>query len=209
LTGIAFIGGKGPPPAFAAKLASGADVIAAADSGLAAAEAAGVKSDWIIGDMDSLDDEGRLAAYPPERVLRYPHDKDYTDTELAVRLLREKGCGEIWLAGGGGGRTDHLLAIRALFDRRDCPSRWVTAAEDFYLVRAGECFEGRTGKGGVVSVFPAGKNPWAASSSGLKWPLDGVAWKRGIFGISNVAETGAFSVTVHAGRFLVMTEIPK
>jgi thiamine pyrophosphokinase len=139
LLGIMFTGGEGPSAQAVRRLFDGLDekpLIAAADSGLEAAEEAGLTPDWIIGDMDSLDDTARLARYPPEVVMRHAADKDYTDTELAFSLLREKGCGEIWILGGGGGRIDHLFAIRSLFERERFPRRWITADADIYCIDA-------------------------------------------------------------------------
>jgi thiamine pyrophosphokinase len=226
MRGIAFIGGEGPGPELSRRLPdmglppltrdppaegspAGAPVlIAAADSGLAAAEAAGLRPDWVLGDMDSLEDLSRLDAYPRERVLRYAAEKDHTDTELALRLLREKGCGEIWLIGGGGGRLDHLLAIRSLFEREPCPSRWITAGEDVYCVNSPDETRWSGPPGSLVSVFPLGAGPWELESAGLKWPLAGLPWDRGFFGLSNVADTGSFRLRVRRGRFLVVLPLP-
>ncbi|MDR2747311.1 MAG: thiamine diphosphokinase [Treponema sp.] len=208
--GIAFIGGEGPPPELCrsvfeeASLGGVVPLVAAADSGLLLAEAAGLRPGWVLGDMDSLGDLSRLDLYPPERVLRYDTEKDYTDTELALALLREKGCDEIWLLGGGGGRLDHLLALRSLFERDPCPSRWITAGEDIFCVRAPSEFSPAILPGGLVSVFPLGDGPWDVESAGLKWPLAGLPWDRGFFGLSNAAEGGAFTLRVKRGRFLVV-----
>ncbi|MDR1576406.1 MAG: thiamine pyrophosphokinase [Treponema sp.] len=201
---------------------------AAADSGLIAAEEAALRPDWIVGDMDSLDSVERLAAYPAGSVIRHDAAKDYTDTELALSLLREKGCDEVWLLGGGGGRTDHLFAIRSLFERDCFPSRWITGAEDI------RCLEARPGgngreylppgagvaaagaaaasgelalrleKNALLSVFPLGDGPWKAVSRGLAWPLDGLRWNRGFFGLSNAATSGEFSIRAERGRFMVI-----
>jgi thiamine pyrophosphokinase len=159
--------------------------------------------------MDSLDDEGRLAAYLPERVIRYPRDKDFTDTELALKLLWEQGAGEVWLAGGGGGSTGHLLALRSLFEREPSPDRWITGMEDIRRLRRGERFafpaEGRAGeavKG--ISVFPLGAGPWKAESSGLKWPLNNLPWDRGFFGVNNEAPEGRFRIDAVLGSFLLL-----
>jgi thiamine pyrophosphokinase len=197
----------GGPPAAGA-------LIAAADSGLTLAEAAGLAPDWIIGDMDSLTCEERLNRYPAERIIRYPADKDYTDTELALVLLREKGCGEIWIIGGGGGRSAHFFGIRELFEGVGpqgpgdaSPNRWLTATEDIY------CIEGPSGgvtmslkPGAVVSVFIIGGGPWKAESKGLKWPLDNVRWKRGMTGLSNIATNGEIAINSKQGRFMIMFE---
>ncbi|QQO08145.1 thiamine diphosphokinase [Breznakiella homolactica] len=204
MRGIVCIGGEGPPPEFLQRLAAGADLIVAADSGLMALEDAGVSAHWIVGDMDSLDDAGRLEKYPPERVLRYPEDKDYTDTELGLKLLFEQGCQETWIAGGGGGRIDHLLAIRSLFERDRAPSRWITARDDICCIENGAGLSRHPAPGTLVSVFPLGPGPWKARSAGLTWPLDDLPWNRGFFGISNRAERGDFSVTAEKGRFLLV-----
>jgi thiamine pyrophosphokinase len=202
MKGLVFIGGEGPDAELCVRLAAGADIVAAADSGLVRAESAGLRPDWIIGDMDSLDDESRLDAYPPSCVVRFPADKDFTDTELAVNLLFEEGCDEVTIAGGGGGRLDHILAIASLFEREPYPSRWFTGCEEIYVVS--DEFHCNVQKTDTVSVFPLGTGPWKARSAGLKWPLDSVAWRRGFFGISNVSETEALTIKALSGRFLVL-----
>jgi thiamine pyrophosphokinase len=204
LKGIAITGGEGPKSEALKKLAKQADLIVAADSGLAACEEAGIAPDWIVGDMDSLDDLRRLEKYPPERVVRYRSDKDFSDTELALSLLWEKGCGEVWLSGGGGGRTDHLLAIRSLCERQKAPDRWFTTDEEVFRLKEGQTRRAGEAKGGVVSVFPLGAGPWQAKSAGLKWPLDGVAWESGGFSLSNVAERLPFEIRSKKGEFMVI-----
>jgi thiamine pyrophosphokinase len=212
--GIAFLGGEGPGPALIRSLLDAADcadpLLVAADSGLLLAESAGLRPRWIIGDMDSLGAESeRLGSYPPEQVIRCPPDKDYTDTELALSLLEEKGARRIWLAGGGGGRLDHLFAIRSLFERDRCPERWITRGEDIRCLEGG-CpslpgelvFSGAFLTGSPVSVFPLGVGPWKALSRGLKWPLDKLPWDRGFFGLSNEAPEG-FTIKALEGRFMV------
>jgi thiamine pyrophosphokinase len=212
LLGIIFTGGESPPPQVILNLLKDKNVvIVAADSGLLAAEKAGIKPDYIVGDMDSLD-ASRLDAYPGECVMRYAKDKDYTDTELAFSLLREKGCDCIWIAGGGGGRIDHLLAIRCLFEREVFPCRWLTEASDIHCVDANadiNALSTKLEKSAAVSVFPAGSGPWEAKSEGLKWPLEGPGWDRGSsFGISNAAPDGDFSITAVKGRFLIVLPLP-
>ena len=205
--GIALIGGDGPASGALREIARQADLLAAADSGLIAAEAAGLKPDWILGDMDSLDDPRRLEKYPPDRVLRYPPEKDSTDTELAVALLREKGCDEIWLAGGGGGRTDHLLAICALFERDPPPDRWFTANEEIRCLKEGSTLNVSLPPGSRLSLLPLCSGPWEAESSGLKWPLDGLTWKKGGIGLSNMAVDRHFEIRSKKGRFLAIWEV--
>jgi thiamine pyrophosphokinase len=204
MKGAAFIGGEGPEAGVCRELSRDAGVVAAADSGLLLAERAGVRPDWIIGDMDSLGDETRLLAYPPDRVLRYPADKDWTDTELALELLWEKGCDTAVLIGGGGGRAAHLFALAALFERVRRPCRWRTAREDIFALEGELRLE--TEPDALVSVFPLGEGPWEAESVHLRWELSGVAWRRGFFGISNRARAREIRLTARRGRFLVILE---
>jgi len=233
MLGIIFTGGEGPDTQvikqlFKTEIDLKNTLVIAADSGLVAAQNAGIKPDWIIGDMDSLGtsteplcgegsplvNHSRLSAYPPERVIRHDHDKDFTDTELAFILAAEKGCNVIWIIGGGGGRIDHLLGIHSLFERELFPRRWITGNADIYCIDAeiignekltinnDQKIENRAGV--IVSVFPLGAGPWEAESGGLKWQLKGVSWNRGFFGLSNVALDGSFSVTAKHGRFMII-----
>jgi thiamine pyrophosphokinase len=208
VVGIVFTGGESPPPRVICNLLKGKNtVIVAADSGLLTAENAGINPDYIIGDMDSLD-ASRLDSYPSECVIRYNKDKDYTDTELAFSFLREKGCDCIWIAGGGGGRIDHLLAIRCLFEREIFPRRWLTESADIRCIDANtdvNTLSEKLEKNSLVCVFTAGSGKWEAKSEGLKWPLEGLEWDSGSsFGISNVAVNGEFLITAEKGRFLII-----
>jgi thiamine pyrophosphokinase len=214
--GIVFVGAEGPRPQTLKRLledsVAGGALLVAADSGLILAESAGFRPDWIIGDMDSLDDEGHLCSYPAERVIRHRADKAHTDTELALALLWEKGCDSAWIAGGGGGRTAHLFGIRDLFERERFPCRWITAAEDIYCIDGGggaavnDSLKIALEQGSLVSVFPMGGGPWKAESRGLKWPLDNVYWERGLYGLSNVAAADKITVSAGQGRFLIILE---
>ncbi len=202
---IVFIGGEGPTPEYCRTIIGEepTSFILAADSGLIAAEAAGYRPDWIIGDMDSLPDASCLSRYPEKKIIRYPVDKDYSDTELALQLAIEQGADEVWLVGGGGGRLDHTLAIVALFDRPGAPQRWYTRNESIYFLQRELTIS--VDIDSLISIFPAGTDPWKITGEGLKWPVDGVQWYRGFFGLSNrtictsvhlVAEQGAFLVVV-------------
>ena len=215
MIGIIFTGGEGPDlraiKGLLDDLANEEILIVAADSGLELAEDAGIKPDWVVGDMDSIDNEKQLSHYPKERVIYYPVDKDYTDTEIALTLLWEKGCEDAWIVGGGGGRLDHIFGIRDLFERDPYPCRWITANEDIRCIdgadKKNNSLNLGVGQGKLVSIFPLGDGPWEASSSGLKWELGNAHWKRGLFGLSNVALLNEeIEINVKRGRFMIILE---
>ena len=82
------------------------DFVLACDKGYAYAKREGITPDLILGDFDSYG--GALPEGVP--VLRYPVEKDDTDTMLAVRWAGENGFGAVALRCAFGGRLDHLLS---------------------------------------------------------------------------------------------------
>lgn len=82
-----------------------ADCVICADGGLRLAQALQVEPDLIMGDFDSL---GEI---PQElKVKVYPAQKDDTDMMLAVQEAVNRGCDELVIYGGLGGRLDHFYA---------------------------------------------------------------------------------------------------
>jgi thiamine pyrophosphokinase len=202
---LLLIGGAGPGKDALALIARGMDLIVAADSGLEPALDAGLLPDLVVGDMDSLSDVSLLDRFPPSRVLTFPRDKDETDTEIGMRIMRERGCREITLAGGGSGRIDHLLGIAALFERPAPPTRWLTDYEEMRLVEREAEFGGW--QGCTVSIFPVGNRAARMRSEGLQWPLDGLEFRRGFGGISNRATAARVRISVGVGRLLVIRSL--
>jgi len=182
-TALLVIGGDAPPFSSIEGRLAEFSFICAADSGLDALRSWGLRPDLVVGDMDSVSDPAILADY--DDVRRFPRDKDDLDTEIGLRELRDRGFGKIVMAGGGGGRLDHLLALRALLERPSGPDEWICRAER--VVRIDEPARFRVPAGSTVSVFPLAGGASGMHSEGLKWPLDGLSWDAGRFGVSNVA----------------------
>lgn len=82
------------------------DFVLACDRGCSYALREGIVPDLILGDFDSW--QGELPEGVP--VLRYPVEKDDTDTMLAVRWAAEQGFDAVRLLCAFGGRLDHLLS---------------------------------------------------------------------------------------------------
>ena len=198
LTGLLLTGGCGPRRADLEPFLAAVGPIVAADSGYDLALALGLRPDLIVGDMDSV----RAARLPERRVRRYPRDKEHTDTELGLRALAEFGCDRVVIAGGGGGRLDHLLFIAALFERDTAPLCWITAREHVEAIRGAAAVRGCVGQ--TVSFLPLSQGAAIKRSEGLRWPLDGLRWRPGGGGVSNVITASPMRVTVAEGALLMI-----
>jgi len=183
LKALLVIGGEKPSWGFFEKIESDYDVIAAADSGLDYLLERGKAPFLMAGDMDSLRDPSILQELKNTEIIRASRYKDETDTELAMEALRQRGYHKITLYGGGGGRIDHIFALKTLFEQENPPLEWFTAREGIILVnrriRLGDKINRR------VSLFPVGPVVCRLRSRGLRWPLDELVWDRRGFGISN------------------------
>ncbi|MBK5201591.1 MAG: thiamine diphosphokinase [Spirochaetaceae bacterium] len=169
--------------------------IVAADSGLDVAEILGLKCDIAIGDFDSIKDTSLLTDL---EVLKYPKDKDYSDTELAISLVKDRGYDDYVLIGGGEGRMDHLLNIWTLFKKLGPPICWITRKEAMYLVKDKRRF--KTAKGEIVSFIPTCLNSESVvNAKELKWPLDNFDINISKMSLSNEATKGNLIVETIKG----------
>lgn len=87
------------------------NIYIAADSGLETAEKFNIVPNVIIGDFDSVDSE-LLTCY--KNIIKYPAEKDDTDSMLCVKYALGLGYQSILIIGGIGGRIDHTLANLSL-----------------------------------------------------------------------------------------------
>ena len=126
------IGGEGPERALLEPLLPGFGFVCAADSGLDLLSRWALEPDLVVGDMDSVSSPGLLASYPRAEVIRFPRDKDESDTELGLRLLFERGYREVSIAGGVGGAVD---LYRGKYAER-CSTVFLPSSEDIHFTIA-------------------------------------------------------------------------
>jgi len=200
--GLLLLGGEGPPRDLLEPILSGVLYTVAADSGFDLARKLKILPDLLVGDLDSLEPSKELEDFPEKQIRRYPREKDETDAELGLQALWDMGIQRTVVAGGGGGRLDHLLGLVSLFEREKTPTLWYTSKELIQVVEGtlvvSDC------KGQTVSFFPLGGTAAGMSSSGLKWPLDGLEWKRGDLGLSNAFTEDRCTISVTRGRLLMV-----
>ncbi|MCW1956391.1 MAG: thiamine diphosphokinase [Roseobacter sp.] len=170
--------------------------IVAADSGADWLMAHGHEPDMVIGDLDSISPEA-LRRLGPTRAHRVA-EQDSTDF---VKCLTRIDAPLVLGVGFLGGRLDHELA--ALHALAASPERRcvLVGGEDIVFL-APPVMRLDLAAGARVSVFPLG--PVRAQSSGLRWPLKGVAFDPlSQIGTSNEA-LGAVELSVDAPKMLVI-----
>lgn len=206
--------------------------IIAADSGLKIADEYGLVPDLILGDLDSV------APHILEKFKNLPkttfiRDKDYPDTELALKTARGKGSELTVLLGGGGGRLDHLFSIERFFQTDFAPDFWIPDENilakidgeesggkksefvwnDFFGEKTldelfSKDYDGNTGIDDalMISVFPCGKGDFSIEDEGLFWSLKNVDWKSGNYSLSNRPASKNVPVKLKAkkGRFIIV-----
>ncbi|WP_319561375.1 thiamine diphosphokinase [Marispirochaeta sp.] len=204
MDGCLLIGGKAPEQRLIGPLIKDWEIVIAADSGLHHAKDLGLTPSEIIGDFDSVEPE-LLADFHGIIIHRHEQDKDETDTELGIELLRKRGADRIHIIGGGGGRLDHLYALLSLFHRTDPPDHWYTHREHIQLVQGNMRF--RPGKNRRISFFPLGTGECRMKTTGLKWPLDSLQWRVGDFGISNIVIDDEVHIEMKKGKLIMVNDL--
>lgn len=183
---------------------SGDELIIAADAGYERVQKLGIMPHLAIGDFDSA----REVPNDIETV-RYPKEKDDTDTMLAVKEAIARGSNEIVIYGSLGGRIDHTFAnIQTLVFIAQSGRRgylvghgWVvTAVKDGSISFGSE-------KSGTVSVFCAGNTAEGVNIKGLKYEAEEAELRNSFpIGVSNEFIGKEAEISVQNGIILVMWE---
>jgi thiamine pyrophosphokinase len=194
----------------------GIDVVIAADGGARHAAGLGLRIDRWVGDGDSLQPEAlerlRTSGTPIELS---PHDKDESDTELAIRAAIREGATDLVVLGAfGGARFDHAIANVALLADPILRGRravLLDAGARVRLVRApgqdGEPvvtrLDGRPDD--LVTLLPFGIDAEGIRTDGLRYPLrDEMLSVGAARGLSNVRLRETASITLRSGLLLVI-----
>jgi thiamine pyrophosphokinase len=112
---LIFANGLLPDPQKARSLVQPGDFIICADGGTRHALAMGLDPGLVIGDFDSLVlDESEKAERAGAQIVRYPHDKDETDLELALNHALELKPSSVVIVAALGERLDQTLGNIAL-----------------------------------------------------------------------------------------------
>ena len=153
------------------------DSIVCADSGLEAARLLNQDVDFFMGDFDSVSDD-TLKEFMKSKAeyIRYPEEKDETDTELVINWVVENGATEIIILGATGGRLDHLLAnINLLMIplKKGVPAYIIDSNNKLCLIEKRHVFFRDKAFGKYVSFQPLTERVSNIYMTGFKYILEG------------------------------------
>ncbi|WP_455796647.1 thiamine diphosphokinase [Clostridium butyricum] len=107
---IIVTGGNKPSKKLLNSYIKSGDLIIGADKGSEYLYDYEIMTNIILGDFDSISEE-KLKKIEEKQVeiIKFPPEKDYTDTEIAIMEAMKRGADTIYLFGGLGTRADHSL----------------------------------------------------------------------------------------------------
>ncbi len=185
------------------------DYVIGADSGADFLVRSGRNPDLALGDFDSVPQDRlpAIRAAAGETCAVDAVDKDWTDTELAMREALRRGYRRILLLGGLGTRFDHSLAnvhlLQQAFDH-GCEAILLDEHNEIRLC-SGECRIKADSKFPYVSLLPLTPKATGVTLTGFRYPLREAVLTLGYsIGISNVLEAETGRITVREGLLLVV-----
>jgi thiamine pyrophosphokinase len=178
-----------------------------ADGGARHLNALGLTPDVIIGDMDSLSPEILHSCEKRgSRILKYPQEKDETDTQLALDYALKLHPDEILIFGGLGGRIDHTLANISLLVRIagvGTPAKLVDEWCEVFVVNRHAEIKGIPGQ--TVSLFPLSSVVCGIELEGFEYSLSGATMEIGAsYGVSNRLMAVRGIISVESGYLLAI-----
>lgn len=184
-----------------------ANYIICADGGAEYALKYNITPDYIIGDLDSIS-LNVIEYFKSKNVefIKYPCEKDYTDTELCVYKAQELGCSTICIAAGTGNRIDHSLGnIGLLHLIKKMNINGYILSDSGYIYICNDKIALKGSAGDTISIIPFYGSAKGLFSSGLKYQLYNLNIPFGKpQGVSNVMTGSECSITINSGEILVI-----
>lgn len=184
-----------------------AEMIICADSGAGYALRIGIKPDVVIGDLDSLTPEeiDNLQKLNVE-FIKFPPQKDYTDTYLALQKALELGYERIEMVACLGGRFDHTLSNVMLFtipEVQEIDIRILEPSQELFLVKPHMKLWGQ--RGDTISLLPLTPEVSGITATGLYYQVPQGQFTMGISnGVSNIFIEDVVELSLEKGLLLAI-----
>ncbi|KXS50098.1 thiamine diphosphokinase [Halanaerobium congolense] len=185
------------------------DKIIAVDGGANNIRELEVLPDLILGDLDSITKQNK-DYYSRKNIdlLKYPVEKDQTDSEIAVDYCLEYGINKIYLFAALGGRIDQQLAnlnLLEYIDEINLEAKIISQKIEIALIKNNHQFEHK--KGYRLSLIPQSKKVEGVTIKGCKYNLKNQDIKRSKSrGISNLIEEEKAEVIIENGVLFYVLE---
>lgn len=207
MTGVLICGGAIHDYRYMEKYLQNTDMIISVDSGARHCKTFGIKPDLLIGDYDSITSED-LEYYSQmgAEIIKYPAEKDMTDSELAAETAVKRGCSKLIFLGAIGTRLDHTTSnIFMLKKLLDNGIDAMIANEHNEMIVIKDHYELKKEDGVFISLLPLAGKAEGVTISGFYYPLVDATLEVGSsWGVSNKFARDTASVTLKKGYLLVI-----
>lgn len=179
-------------------------LILCVDAGYLSAKQYHIRCDLLLGDFDSPGMESFPGDVPYRR---FPKEKDYTDSTIAIMEGLEQGCREFYIYGALGGRMDHTFAnIHMLGYLKDngADGHLIDETTRMCVIENSEIQLPRR-EGWRFSIFPMGTEQVSVTETQVQYPLDHYPLKSCLpIGVSNEFSDSDALISVQGGKLLIM-----
>lgn len=176
------------------------DFIVCADGGYNTVIDNGIKTNWLIGDFDSVT---KIVEEKVKKIV-LPEEKDYTDTMYCVKFAIREGYSDILLLGATGGRPDHAYANYAMLKYVNGVGGKAVLEDEGASVMYTESEITFSCNGANVSVLPYGCDRAVVDLEGFKYSGKEIdVTSTNTVGVSNIANADKSTVKVREGGVLI------
>lgn len=186
------------------------DIIIAVDKGLDALNKLNILPNHIVGDLDSVN-QSLIESYknnPEINIHQYQPEKDYTDTDIALKLAICLRSSYITIIGALGKRMDHALAnihILLVALESNIPCELLDDNNRIYLVNNTHTIEKLNTYGKYISLIPLTSSVEGLTLIGFKYSLDNYLLTIGkSLGISNEIIDDIATIFLKKGILIVI-----
>ncbi|MFH1391676.1 MAG: thiamine diphosphokinase [Candidatus Diapherotrites archaeon] len=178
------------------------DFIVCADGGANKLLKTKFKPNLIIGDMDSIS-KNALKKFKGVEMIRFPHEKDKVDLELALDYCIENNFKEIIIMGALGSRADMTLINVFILTQvpKNVKAKIIHENQEIYLIPKKLFIQGVPHE--TISLFPLKGDVSGLTLKGFKYELENYNLRFGTgVGISNEFKKKKVSITFKDGTLL-------
>lgn len=168
--------------------------------------------DIIIGDMDSINlNDKKILKDLNHKInyIKFPHDKNESDTQLALDYALENDIKNVILTGALGKRIDHTVGnIFNIASEKFKNLDIKIIDENFEISVLRQSGEIKGTKGSIISIFSLSPYTYFINTEGLKYKLkEEKLFFSPVRGLSNIFEDDKAVINIKEGCLLLMKEI--